>query len=633
MAKRITRIKVNNFRAYYGSYEGVKLPNGENLLIYGENGSGKSSLYKALNNYLASSIKPALNYVKNRYQNGDDGEIDITFSDIDNTTSDIILGTEVNYKFGSAGSTNQVPFIQTAALVKGFLDYTDLLKVYLHSEPTPNLFDLIVLSLLGDHIPVSSGGNFRFQAKWQQLQSDLIEHAYTRNDNCHKNAKRELPIYETHLRHTLNQVFNELNRLLTVYFPDLAITLNYDLRPFNFNYVGWKSDWYTTADLRLNVIKDNILITGDYSDLLNEARLSAIAICLYLASLLVNPTSVDLKILYLDDVFIGLDASNRLPILSILKNEFTGYQKFISTYDRHWYELSKRHFEIQGDLSWSAVEIYVGMDEVGGTEITKPIIIKGLSSYEKAIQYLHNRSRPDYPAAANYFRKSLEKMITDYIPKFELVGSDYAQIQEYKLTKLLAVAQRFLEKTGNNLVDILKITGLLHNLLHPLSHHEITSPIYKGELIILENAIAEFKNQLDLLNIPISYKIGIEKGKRIKITYIIDVATGHERFYEIFLKDSLIIQKDAANVITLAKANCYLITCYGTKNGTTLKPYNPRKTDVRFNYQSIEIACDNIYNFIVAEIGVVFPKPIDYTTIIEYFNGTVWKSFASKLVW
>ncbi len=52
--KRVTKFEINNYRAFFNQYA-FELPQGENLLVYGENGSGKSSLFKALSNYLTSS--------------------------------------------------------------------------------------------------------------------------------------------------------------------------------------------------------------------------------------------------------------------------------------------------------------------------------------------------------------------------------------------------------------------------------------------------------------------------------------------------------------------------------------------------------------------------------------------------
>ncbi len=49
----LSSFRIENFGAFYnGGYPRITLPNGENLLIYGENGSGKSSLYKAFNQFL-----------------------------------------------------------------------------------------------------------------------------------------------------------------------------------------------------------------------------------------------------------------------------------------------------------------------------------------------------------------------------------------------------------------------------------------------------------------------------------------------------------------------------------------------------------------------------------------------------
>ena len=53
---RITDIEIKNFRAFPKTYR-INLRNaGKNLLVYGENGSGKSSLYLALKYFLESAV-------------------------------------------------------------------------------------------------------------------------------------------------------------------------------------------------------------------------------------------------------------------------------------------------------------------------------------------------------------------------------------------------------------------------------------------------------------------------------------------------------------------------------------------------------------------------------------------------
>jgi len=75
-----------------------------------------------------------------------------------------------------------------------------------------------------------------------------------------------------------------------------------------------------------------------------------LAISLYLASIKVNPSKGALKILVLDDLLIGLDMSNRLPLLEILRNHFVdvkeddSFQIIMTTYDKAWYELVKSYF-------------------------------------------------------------------------------------------------------------------------------------------------------------------------------------------------------------------------------------------------------------------------------------------------
>ena len=54
---RITEIKLNNYRAFYGEHTISLDKDGKNLMVYGENGSGKSSLFTALQNFFLSSVQ------------------------------------------------------------------------------------------------------------------------------------------------------------------------------------------------------------------------------------------------------------------------------------------------------------------------------------------------------------------------------------------------------------------------------------------------------------------------------------------------------------------------------------------------------------------------------------------------
>ena len=76
---RITKIEIKNFRAFYGAYQIDLHKAGKNLLVYGENGSGKTSLYQALKRFLESSegghqFKPHQNIF-----NSDEGYIKLHF--------------------------------------------------------------------------------------------------------------------------------------------------------------------------------------------------------------------------------------------------------------------------------------------------------------------------------------------------------------------------------------------------------------------------------------------------------------------------------------------------------------------------------------------------------------------------
>ena len=152
---------------------------------------------------------------------------------------------------------------------------------------------------------------------------------------------------------------------------------------------------------------------------LNEAKLSAIALAIYFAGFLLQPES-DLKILALDDVLIGLDMSNRLPVLDILKEYFPNHQIFLTTYDKAWYEIAKQRTSRGG--KWKAVEFY--FSQTGEYEM--PIYVEDKAYLEKTREYLDAN---DYKACAIYVRTAFEATIKQYCEK-KIWLSSIAKIRE-----------------------------------------------------------------------------------------------------------------------------------------------------------------------------------------------------------
>ena len=623
--KRITKLDISNFRAFFDSYT-IELNKGENLLIYGENGSGKSSLFKSVSNFLSSSQNAAFPYIRHHSKDIEEGNVTFTLNDYDLAINAITSAFGEVISFGTQGvTTDTEQFLKTAELTKGFLDYRILLAVYNHSEPQPNLFELIVETLLKEFIAV--GGTHPMGKRFTALKKKITE-PNRRTTYDYWIGIPEMAAYEVLLRTVLKGVFLQLNTFLIKYFK-LNLRVWYSLTPF----VAPADDWrYIPTELKLEIKLSGKLVTHQ-SDYLNEARLSALAICLYLAILKRNTQLIDFKVLFLDDVFIGLDLTNRLPILDIIKNEFSDYQVFISTYDRHLYELAKRKFETETPGKWKSVELYVGKDVIDNQLVDRPILVVGESNLEKATQYLHDRIKPDYPASANYFRKALEELIQEFIPEWETADAENTQLPDYQLTQLILRTKRFLGNSGNTTEYIDKINSLLSSLLHPLSHHEISSPIYRGELVIIESNFSRLKQQLIDLDISNNYKCCIEGSKRLKMTFTIDAGTNHFSYYELILKESLTMKRNGAAIPIISKVHCVADKCYGNNGATPYKTTNPDKKNSAFNYESLQNAYDRIHTFIIGTPIGAFPKAANYLTIFQYHDGKTWQPLSNIIVW
>ena len=400
---KITNIEVKNFRAFPKTYR-INLHNaGKNLLVYGENGSGKSSLYLALKLFLESGVPEDNGDNKNRefeiHQNiftKDPGHIKLHFRsqfqrekdtyewsrDIKETTDELIIET---------------------AKAKGFLDYKSLLEThYVHREDeTVNLFDLLVKTLLAN--TTNSVTERTLAEDWNAIQPPFprrgAKHQIADLERRIVNFNRELTNRLAELHPKVSEILNKFGYKVELDFDFQGVTYNQGEKILDNQEILLKVEFFDTD-------------IPSHHLLLNEAKLSAIAIAIYLSSILCLPEPKGgMKILALDDVLIGLDMSNRLPILDILEEYFPDYQIFLTTYDKAWYEIVKQRTAHGG--KWKSIEFYFDQSD----KYEMPICKEDAPYLNKAREYL---GASDYKACAVYLRTAFEAIIKRFCDKRNL---------------------------------------------------------------------------------------------------------------------------------------------------------------------------------------------------------------------
>ena len=589
--KRISRIEIENSRAYYSRLT-FSLDKGENLLLYGENGSGKTSLYKTLNDFIQSFYSP-VEYTQNWYKPaGAVSEIVLRIGDYDQATRQ--FSNELDFRFGEGVDNTNVQntaYLKALALSKGFLNYRDLLKMYLYEEDTPNLFDFFVLNLLKNHVPLAQGMRNSIIKEWKLIQDEIFQ-VYHRGENKHHRGLARLTFFETALRAVMDDLFAEVNRYLNTYFGNFTLQIGYDLKPMVFSYGNRKGEWNIRRDLRLNVSYGHAHIDG-YTEGLNEARLSAIAICLYLAALRSNP-GADMRLMFLDDIFIGIDSSNRLPILKILNQEFFDFQIIIATYDRSWYCLATKYLTNLNPDAWKYMSLFSRPINDNGLQFMEPVKVNGDSLFERAKQYLHGGREIDLPAAANYFRKALEELLSDkHLPREMFLNDDYSVIPGFKLTTHVKAVTRLFSQVGLDLNNIQVVDAYLHPLIHPLSHYEDEAPMYRNELIEVEKAICGLMEQINVF--PHKCRLLEGKGNELCIQY--NKADGsYLSNYFVTLEDNLWLYKDGSGNAKLTDCRCKMFYMDGEENGVALTPYVPSH-NTKLRYVSLDDALRQIYDY------------------------------------
>lgn len=550
--RRITNIHIDNYRAYIEPKD-IKLPEGENLLIYGENGSGKSSLYKALRHFLASSVNSALVFEVNHFSGRADGCIAVTYTDVD-AAGVLIPDSEHTYTISTdaARTDNGQNFIKTSHRASGFLDYTQLLKVYLNNGSRPNLFKLVI-DLLGNYVPTPFF-NKPLREVISSINSNLTT-SYHRTDHKFQTGLADYNRLATLFPQIITQLNGVLTPMMTHHFQNMGLKISLVGAQTNLDDPYRICDMSVDGEVYVDV-KHHGATLPNYNDRLNEARLSAIATCLYLSSLKLIANTHDTRILFLDDVFIGLDLGNRLPVLDIIKDEYGEYQRIVTTYDKSWFAQAKEALSLVG--GWKFYEMYEGeVSDGAGNHYVKPIVVETDSLFGRACSYLNNIEHPDYPAAANYLRKAFEELLQIGFYDKAIRNENFEIIAAHSLTSLVKGCREFVAQMPDYVMSPAQVSqalatldGLLHPLLHPLSHYVPDVPTYKAELKMAVKVYEILKSEFLSADYDSHCKVVLEKNE--KIEFVVKGTSGWENKYVLRLSNNLYWYDDNAGVKRLS---------------------------------------------------------------------------------
>ena len=401
---RIKHLTLTDFRAFPGPTPARFDLDGKNLLVYGENGAGKSSLFHALSGIFALKLpQDALRKHKNVFSGlpDTDCKVAVEFSD-----GGAAVEWTVSSHPGSLRGRAPDARITEAALRRACLDYRALLDTnYKQGNGSINLFDIAVEHLLRDFpVTVTGGTATTLGELWNKVQGGMPA---THTSAAFKHINDACVEFNTAFRGAfpaLIPLINELMQLLG--WKDVEIK-GFNTPGLTYNRAHRRKDravdgQQLTPELSF---RNHILTTPQL--FLNEARLSALGLSIYLAGRLAcTPTtpSTALKLLVLDDVLIGLDHSNRLPVLDLLQAKFADWQTVLLTHDRNWFDLARSHLPEAG---WKCVEVYEG-DNAAVAPI--PIVrstqnrpARALLDKAKELVQTHY-----VEAAANYARQAFE---------------------------------------------------------------------------------------------------------------------------------------------------------------------------------------------------------------------------------
>lgn len=357
---RIKELRLSNFRAFPGPAS-VTLPlGGKNAVIFGENGSGKSTIFHALDGFFSVAERSR----GQRQQRLEDNVNLFSPDHPDKTWVEVEFTDDVTERWDQTRhpcdpGQQRSERVYAAGYRKAFLDYRALLETnFRHSSGAINLFDVCVHGALRDYQATHDGSETSLRELWRVLEQHI-------NPPWGNMAVGRSEAERNHYRTSFNTGLSEALEAMLPLINEMLASLHWDdivVESFEFPRLTYNNEWpLKYRDFNGKVVTPVIKFNDEILDAphlsLNEARQSALALAIYFAGrkLCGETTLADVpKIMVLDDVIVGLDQSNRLPVLDLLADKFQDWQIIILTHDRVWFDMTRSyHRRHQADRFWS----------------------------------------------------------------------------------------------------------------------------------------------------------------------------------------------------------------------------------------------------------------------------------------
>ncbi len=537
--KQLKSITIKGFKAFK---EPITLElGGKHALIYGENGTGKSSIYWALYTILQSSIKDDDKEVDKYFVDFDPGDQGTHQSLVnrDSQASETEIKIQIqksnpdpnpeefHIKYGDRNTKgNELPvFNQTS----DFINYKLLQNFSMASNRYEiNLWRVFERDIFPFVDSVESSG--------KNLMRYILEKTndVPRKRNGHREGRKPRRDLEELLDNLNDEIDNLVNRLqdtandyLRDYFFNgekvYKVNLSY-VGQFNYNLVSeriWNNEATRLDNLKIELkaskwsenLKGWEEITRPHT-FLNEANMTKIAFSIRLAALVEHPKLLDTGILVLDDILVSLDMSNREEVVNFLLDDKSEFKKFnqiiFITHDIEFYKfLIYKISQKDKPNNWVFKELYLEKNEDGSEG--KPFIIDGnQTNLQKARGYFN---KGDYTATSIYLRKELEKVVIERLPV------EYTRVIEGKphnLKHLWTLLESRYQSFGSPITEEIKVKFEQSKLLilNPQAHYSLGIPVYRNEL----ESIFSLVGDIEAYPIPRT-KILLNKGMQFEFKH------------------------------------------------------------------------------------------------------------------